>query len=92
MNVCTKRRILIRYDDEEETTIKKASFVEEKLLDITSYYFEAENLIGKSIKQVRETLQGLNLDFNKNEKDSFYYLRTRIKLFDDLGLSNYYKK
>ena len=92
MNVCTKRRILIRYDDEEETTIKKASFVEEKLLDITSYYFEAENLIGKSIKQVRETLQGLNLDFNKNEKDSFYYIRTRIKLFDDLGLSNYYKK
>ena len=92
LNVCTKRGILIRYDDEEETTIRKASFVEEKFLDITSYYFEAENSIGKGIKQVRETLQGLNLDFNKNEKDSFYYIRTRIKLFDDLGLSNYYKK
>ena len=92
LNECTKRGIIIRYTDEEETTIRKASFIEEKFLDTTSYYFQAEHLIGKGIKQVRETLQGLNLDFTTNEKDSFYYIRTKIKLFDELGLSDYYKK
>ena len=94
LNECTKRGIIIRYSNknEEDITIRKASFKEEKCLDNISYYFEDERLIGRGIKQVRETLQGLNLNFNKNEEDSFYYIRTKIKLFDDLGLSDYYKK
>ena len=82
LNECTKRGIIIRYSNknEEDITIRKASFKEEKCLDKTSYYFEDERLIGRGIKQVRETLQGLNLNFNKNEEDSFYYIRTKIKL------------
>ena len=94
LNECTRRGIIIRYaiEDEDDITIRKASFEEEKFLDKTSYYFQAGNLIGKGIVNVRQTLQGLNLDFNKSEKDSFYYIRTKIKLFDDLGLSKQYKK
>ena len=94
LNECTKRGIIIRYSNENENdiTIRKAIFREEKFLDSTSYYFEAKDVIGVGLKQVRETLQGLNYEFNKSEKDSFYYIRTKIKLFDDLGLSAHYKK
>ena len=72
LNECTKRGIIIRYSDENDVTIIKASFREGKFLDSTSYYFEDEHVIGVGLKQVRETLKGLNYDFNKSEKDSFY--------------------
>ena len=94
LNECTRRGILIRYSKkgEDDTIIKKASFEEEKILNKTSYYFQEGKLIGKGIPNVRQTLEGLNSDFNKSEKDSFYYIRTKIKLFDDLGLSDHYIK
>ena len=94
LNECTKRGIIIRYSDDNENDISigKAGFKEKKFLDSTSYYFEDEHIIGVGLKQVRETLQGLNYDFNKSEKDSFYFIKTKIKLFDDLGLSSEDKK
>ena len=37
-------------------------------------------------------MKGLNYKFNDKEEDSFYYIKTRIKLFDDLGLDKSLKE
>ena len=94
LNESTKRGIIIRYFDDNETeiNIRKVNFIEEEFLGKKKYYFESQDIIAKGLKGVQETVKGLNYDFNKKEEDSFYYIRTKIKLFDDLGLDNYYKK
>ena len=86
LNECTKRGIIIRYTDSNEITLRKANFREEYFFKKPYYYFEADHIIAKGEHQVTETLKGLNYEFNKNEEDSFYYIKTRIKLFDDMGL------
>ena len=94
-NECTKRGIIIRYSKSEEPLIHKASFVEEKdFLGKTNYYFnlDVENIIGKGEHQVKETLNSLNLDFNKKKEDSFYYITTKINLLDDLKLNESLKE
>ena len=89
---CTKRGIIIRYY-EGEMNIKKANFRRDELLNTNYYYFEAEkNIIGKGKNQVMELLKGLNYDFTDKEEDSFYYLQTKIKIFDELGFDNSLKK
>ena len=88
---CTKRGVIIKYWDKDETKISKACFKKEKFLNKTYYYFEEENDIAKGENQVRQTLKGLNKDFNRKVEDSFYFIRTRIKLFDDLKFNDYYK-
>ena len=94
LNECTKRGIIIRYsnEDEPETNIRKAVFTEEEFMGRKKYYFEAQDIIAKGLKDVQDTVKGLNYNFTDKEEDSFYYIRTKIKLFDDLGLDNYYKK
>ena len=85
LNECTKRGIIIKYSPSDKPSIRKANFKEENFLGKTNYYFEAENnIIGEGISQVKDTLKGLNYDFNEKEEDSFYYIKTKIKLFDDL--------
>ena len=84
LNECTKRGIIIKYWPSDEPSIRKANFKEEHFLGQINYYFEAGNLIGTGIKQVKDTLKGLNYEFNEKEEDSFYYIKTKIKLFDDL--------
>ena len=90
---CTKRGIIIRYTN-NKTTIGKANFKNEKINNNIKYYFEAEDedIIGSGIEQVRDVLKGLNYDFNEKEEDSFYYIKTRIRLFDEIGLDNSLKK
>ena len=90
---CTKRGIIIRYTD-NKTTIRKSNFKNEKINNNIKYYFEAEDedIIGSGIEQVRDVLKGLNCDFNEKEEDSFYYIKTRIRLFDEIGLDNSLKK
>ena len=89
---CTKRGIIIRYY-EGEMNIKKANFRKDELLNTNYYYFESEkNVIGKGKNQVMEILKGLNYDFTDKEEDSFYYLQTKIKIFDELGFDNSLKK
>ena len=88
---CTKRGIIIRYSD-EEPVIKKADFLEENFLNRKYYYFELDNIIGRGEYQIQQTLKGLNYKFNEKEEDSFYYIKTRIKLFDDLGLDKSLKE
>ena len=88
---CTKRGILIRYSD-QTPVIKKADFLEEEFSNKKYYYFQADNIIGEGYYQIQQTLRGLNYKFNDKEEDSFYYIKTRIKLFDDLGLDKSLKE
>ena len=94
LNECTKRGIIIRYFDDNETeiNIRKALFREETFMGRQKYYFESKEIIAKGLKGVQETVKGLNYDFAEKEEDSFYYIRTKIKLFDDLKLDNSFKK
>jgi len=94
LNECTKRGIIIRYFDDNETeiNIRKTAFKEETFLGKQKYYFESDKIIAKGLKGVQETVRGLNYDFADKEEDSFYYIRTKIKLFDDLQLDNSIKK
>ena len=94
-NECTKRGILIKYDS-NETSIYNTKFeAETNFLGNVNYFFHVKSksdLIGKGEKIVKDTLNSLNYDFNEKEKDSFYYIKTRIKLFDDIGLNESLKE
>ena len=92
---CTKRGIIIRYcdDGEDEITLRKAIFKKEMCLGKENYCFGPDNLImAKGLNKVKETLEGLNYEYNIKEEDSFYYIKTKIKLFDDMKLDNYFKQ
>ena len=41
---------------------------------------------------MKGTIKGLNHDFPEKEENSFYYIKTKIKLFDDLGFDDSLKK
>ena len=90
---CTKRGIIIRYCNigEEETTIRKVNFSKE-YLDKSNIYFENDYIIGRGEKQVNEILKSLNYEYTDKEEDYFYYIRTKIKLFDDLKLDDSLKR
>ena len=93
LNECTKRGIIIRYSDSDTISLRKANFKSEKFLDRTNYFFEADrHVICEGEEKVKDTLKGLNFDFNKKEEDSFYYIKTKIKLFDEMELDESYKK
>ena len=92
LNECTKRGIIIRYSDSDTISLRKANFKSEQFLEKTNYFFEAGHVICKGEEKVKETLKGLNLGFNEKEEDSFYYIRTRIKLFDEMGLDKSLKE
>ena len=91
---CTKRGILISYSDKEddEISIYKSSFIEEKCFDKTYYYLDEGYRIGKGLNQVHDLLKGLNYEFTDKERDCFYYIKTKIKLFDELGLNDSIKR
>ena len=95
-NNCTKKGIIIRYlsPKESEMNIRKTNFKEELFINKTNYYFEPEkNIIGRGLNQVKEILNALNYQNDEEkEEDSFYYVRTKIKLFDDLGLNDSIKR
>ena len=88
MGECTKRGIIIKYSNSDEIIIRKANFKELKISQKTFYYFESDNIIGKGISQVKETLNGLNYSFTDKNEDYFYEISTKIKLFDDMGLDD----
>ena len=94
LNECTKRGILVRYseDNDNDITIRKAVFKQKEFLGKKNYYFESEEIIATGLKNVKDTIKGLNYEFPDKEENSFYYIRTKIKLFDDLGFDDYLKK
>ena len=92
---CTKRGIVIRYlgKKENEINIRKTYFKEEYIEEKPYYYIDPDDyIIGKGLEKVREILKNINHSYNENEEDSFYYVRTKIKLFDDLGLDDSLKR
>ena len=94
-NGCSKRGILIRYlsKNENEINIRKTYFKEEKSGENINYYFDPDNyIIGSGLEQVKGILNNLNYKYNEREEDSFYYIRTKIKLFEDLGLDDSLKR
>ena len=92
LNECTKRGIIIKYSNSDDICIYKSNFIEQKdIFGKINYYFHSKlsrDLIGKGEEEVKSTLNSLNCDYNEKEKDSFYYIKTRIKLFDDMGLND----
>ena len=88
LNECTKRGIIIKYSNDNEITIRKANFKEKTSVDKKEYYFEEGEIIGKGIEQVQKTLKGLNYNYTENEKNYFYYVYTKIKLFDEIKLDD----
>ena len=94
LNECTKRGIIIRYalDGEKDINIRKAIFRKTNFLGKDKYFFEADTIITQGLKNVQDTLKGLNFEFTDKQEDSFYYIRTKIKLFDDLGIDDNLKK
>ena len=92
---CTKRGIIIGYEDvnDDNMTISNINLEKERYLNKDKFYFYNRNsVIGKGLSQVKDTLIGLNNKFPKSEKDSFYYIKTKIKLYDELGLDENMKK
>ena len=97
LNECTKRGIVIGYSKTDDICLYKANFKESQdFLGETNYYFSVfygnGNLIAKGEETVRNTLTNLNYEFNNKEEDSFYYIETKIKLFDDIKLSDSLKE
>ena len=94
LNECTKRGIIIRYseDNQKEINIRKAIFRQNNFLGKEKCYFEADDIITQGLKNVQDTLKGLNYEFTDKQEDSFYYIKTKIKLFDDLGIDKNLKK
>ena len=92
LNECTKRGILIRYSNSDDISIYKSDFIQKKdIFGKINYWLRSNletDLIGKGEDVVKNTLNNLNCDYNDKEKDSFYYIKTRIKLFDDMGLND----
>ena len=62
--------------------------MEKKIFNKIIYHFEPQNIIGKGINQVKNTLKGLNYYYSNEDKDSFYLIETKIKLFDELNLDD----
>jgi hypothetical protein len=94
-NECTKKGIIIRYKDDNEPdfTIRKANFKNSEFLGEKNYYFEPEEKpIATGLQNVKNTIKSLNYEFTDKEEDSFYYVKTKIKLFDDLGFDDSLKK
>ena len=91
---CTKRGIIIRYCDEcdDDITIYKSYFSTRIILKETHYYLREGNIIGKGLEQVKEILKGLNYEFTDKEEDCFYFIKTKIQLFDELGLNDSLKR
>ena len=94
MTECTKRGIIIGYGDldDNDMFIANMSLEKKKYFNEHKFYFQRKNIIGKGLAQVRDTLNGLNNKFPNSEKYSFYYIKTKIKLYDELGLDKNMKK
>ena len=77
LNELTQKCFFIKYSEIESRVIKKSKLIKE---DITNFCFYEE----QDIKELYDT----NYDSheNKTEDDFFYYIETRINLFDEMGL------
>ena len=92
---CTKKGIIISYSDDNEPdiTIRNAKLVPNRANSKTKYHFEYDKkIIASGFSNVKEILKSLNYKYAEKEENSFYYVRTKIKLFDEINLNKYFKK
>ena len=91
---CTKKGIIISYsgDNEPDITIGKAKLESYLLNGKIKYYFKYKNIINHGFSNVKTILNSLNYEYSEIKENSFYYIRTKIKLFDDLHLNEELKK
>ena len=94
---CTKKGIIISYsnDNDPDIGIKNAKLKTQIIEGEEKYYFEfEEKYITCDLEQVKNTLKYQNsyYAYKNFDNNSFYYIRTKIKLFDEIPLSNYLKK
>ena len=88
MNECTTRGIIIQYSD-------KAQLYESIIDDETKYYYiftEKERPVAEGIYQVRKYLKGLNSRYAKDERKFFYFVKTPIRFFEDMEMSEELKQ
>ena len=88
MNECTTRGMIIQYSD-------KAQLYESIIDDETKYYYiftEKERPIAKGIYEVRKYLKGLNSRYAKDERKFFYFVKTPIRFFEDMEMSEELKQ
>ena len=88
---CTKKGIIISYseDNEPDISIRKATLKSKG----EKHYFEYnKNIIAKGFANVKHVLESVNWYYEENETNFFYYVRTKIKLFDEMNLKDYLKK
>ena len=78
-NIDMKKCIIIKYSEGENIVLRKSKFRNDK--DITNFYFYEGNL---DINELNGT--NYNCNENENKEDYFYYIETRIKLFDEMKL------
>ena len=90
---CTKKGIIISYsgDNEPDITIRNAKLKSKLINGTFKYYFDFEKIIASGFSKVKEILTSLNYEYNENDENCFYYLKTKIKLFDDMNLNKYFK-
>ena len=88
MNECTTRGMIIQYSD-------KAQLYESIIDDETKYYYiftEKERPVAEGIYQVRKYLKGLNSRYAKDERKFFYFVKTPIRFFEDMEMSEELKQ
>ena len=90
---CTKKGIIISYsgDNESDITIRKAKLKSNLINGKDKYYFDFGKIIASGFSKVKEILKSLNYEYSEQEENCFYYVRTKIKLFDDINLNKYFK-
>ena len=88
MNECTTRGMIIQYSD-------KAQLYESIIDDETKYYYiftEKERPVAEGIYEVRKYLKGLNSRYAKDERKFFYFVKTPIRFFEDMEMSEELKQ
>lgn len=100
----TNKAFIISYTDDKNSDISiSKTELKEKIVDNkTRYYFDFANdyKIAEGLDKVKETIIGLNREFSGNYYDqnsnnpekSFYHIKTKIKLFDDLKINDNIKQ
>ena len=88
MNECTTRGMIIQYSD-------KAQLYESIIDDETKYYYiftEKERPVAEGIYEVRKYLKALNSRYPKDENKFFYFVKTPIRFFEDMEMSEELKQ
>ena len=80
-----RKGIIIKYSKEEEITLSKAYIKHKNFLQKTNCYFNNKKKLGKGEEQIKEAIKE---ELKIKEKEVFFYLKSKIKLFDEIGFDD----